>query len=843
MKATTNGTAGGATGHGGPTRRIAGIAAAALLTLLAACDSAEERAQDHLDSALELIAEGETVKGELELRNALKLNDKLALAHLEFGKILESRGNLQGALVRYRTTVELDESLYEGHLRYGQILLAANQLDQALRSSNTAFQLAPDDLEVLTLKAATAYRLGNYESARETLDRAFAIAPDDPKLWLLEAALRSVADAGEAIEDLGEVRTEEGAPVAALAANEGSLEAVTEGLRRNPDDFALALARIGLLAQLGRREEAVTALAEAVERHPEQDSLLETLVREQLRSGQIDAAEQSLRQLYANNPDEPERALDIVRIAIRTRGIEAGLQEIDRIIAELEDPADAWPFTKARIGILIDNDRSEEAEALLVEAIETLGSSRSASEARVVLARMRLIQGRRAEGEAQIAAVLAVDETNAEALALKARLAIRDQDYDTAIADLRKAVREDPENVTILQLLATAHRRNGNRQLAGERLADAVEASDQATEPVLDYVRYLVREGNVRFAIELVEEVVQRRPSDRPLLEALASLYLATGDYVLAEKIGEHLASISPEETIGNEVLAAAKAGQQDYEASVDLLASTREKADDRDDLRRLVLAYARAGRMDEANAVVDERLAKDAGDAEALRLKGLLTLAAGNVQPGLGLLNDAIEAEPGTADPYLALSRAQIGLGNLDAARETLVTGVERTDSDGLRMALAITEERLGNVDGAIDLYRAVLSRQPGFDVAANNFASLLSDTNPTPEQIEEAYRAAKRLRGSSVPQYQDTYGWLLHLRGESADALPILMEAAEGLPEHPVVLYHLGAVQATLGQADRARETLEKAIELAGDAPMPQVQAARELLAGLTVEPAAAQ
>ena len=50
------------------------------------------------------------------------------------------------------------------------------------------------------------------------------------------------------------------------------------------------------------------------------------------------------------------------------------------------------------------------------------------------------------------------------------------------------------------------------------------------------------------------------------------------------------------------------------------------------------------------------------------------------------------------------------------------------------------------------------------------------------------------------------------------------MIESAAEALPEHPIVQYHLGAVLAELGETVRARAALRQAIEAAGESPLPQ-------------------
>ncbi len=74
-------------------------------------------------------------------------------------------------------------------------------------------------------------------------------------------------------------------------------------------------------------------------------------------------------------------------------------------------------------------------------------------------------------------------------------------------------------------------------------------------------------------------------------------------------------------------------------------------------------------------------------------------------------------------------------------------------------------------------------------------------------------------RAADSHVPQFQDTYGWTLHLNGDHNAALRSLLIAVEDLPENPWVQYHIGQTYAALDQDKEARAHLERARELGGE------------------------
>ncbi|MEE3100076.1 MAG: tetratricopeptide repeat protein, partial [Pseudomonadota bacterium] len=127
---------------------------------------------------------------------------------------------------------------------------------------------------------------------------------------------------------------------------------------------------------------------------------------------------------------------------------------------------------------------------------------------------------------------------------------------------------------------------------------------------------------------------------------------------------------------------------------------------------------------------------------------------------------------------------------------------------------------------------------QRPSSTVVANNFASLLADHRASdPEQLDRAFNIAKRFRGSDQPYLTDTYAWLLHLTGSSADALPLLRRAAEQLPTNPLVQYHLGVVLAANGEFSQARNRIERAITLSEQVNFSHLDRAQEVLERIDV------
>ena len=88
---------------------------------------------------------------------------------------------------------------------------------------------------------------------------------------------------------------------------------------------------------------------------------------------------------------------------------------------------------------------------------------------------------------------------------------------------------------------------------------------------------------------------------------------------------------------------------------------------------------------------------------------------------------------------------------------------------------------------------------------------------------------------RELDVPAFQDTYGWIAYRQGKLEDARTYLEPAAAGLPDDPLVQFHLGMTYADLGENEKAIDQLTRAVALAGQSSLPQFEIARAKLRAL--------
>jgi Flp pilus assembly protein TadD len=82
----------------------------------------------------------------------------------------------------------------------------------------------------------------------------------------------------------------------------------------------------------------------------------------------------------------------------------------------------------------------------------------------------------------------------------------------------------------------------------------------------------------------------------------------------------------------------------------------------------------------------------------------------------------------------------------------------------------------------------------------------------------MDEALELAQRARTLAPDSGTiiDTLGWIEHLRGNSAEAVKLLREAAKRSPDHAEIRLHAAIAFASAGFNPEAREHLEAALKL---------------------------
>ena len=422
------------------------------------------------------------------------------------------------------------------------------------------------------------------------------------------------------------------------------------------------------------------------------------------------------------------------------------------------------------------------------------------------------------------------------ALKLRAGWLIEGDKPGEAIQTLRLALDQSPRDAQILTLMAQAHMRAGSRELAGERLSLAVEMSNRAPAESLRYARFLIEEDRFLVAESILIDALRLSNENLAILETLSGIYIHLQDQPRAEGILNRLRNLEgpAAATIANRLQTRLLLRQEKTDETIAFLEGLIESGEEGIGAQAaIVRTHISAGDTEAAALYLDEELTKTPDDPALIYLRAGVHIINGDLEKGEALYRELIAEDPAREGPVRALYRLLSRNDREDEADKVLEAALEANpESDRLRLAKAQRLENTGDIEGAIAIYDALYAKYPNNQGLANNLASLITAHRSDDESLQRAFAIVRRLRGTDVPAFQDTYGWIEYRRGNFEEALVYLEPAAKGLPGDPLAQFHLGMTYLSLKQNDKARETLTRALEVAGDSDLPQFDTARDML-----------
>jgi len=546
--------------------------------LLAACDSADERANAYFTKGVELLEGGELDKAILEFRNALQINQDLVPPRLEFAKALVQKQDFQGAIGNFLKVIELDPENIEARQRVGEILLGARQLDDAMIHIDAAMALDPGNRDLRGLKATGLFRQGKGDDA---VEMANSLLSDDPAS--IPAAL-------------------------VLIGERGALSFADSAITQNPREIGLHLSKLQILEKTGQSDAVGKQLGEMRQLFPGNASIGTALVRWHVGEGNLDAAEAELRTAAAKTAGQEEMresAMNLFRFLRQYRGDETARDELVKMTRRNQDRA-FYLRTLSAFDYQLGN--ANEAIARLNELLETDLEPIEMNESKMTLADLYRRTGNTSGAERLFNDVLEDDPENVDGLRLRSLNALDQDRPEEAISDLRAALNQEPENAQLMTILATAHERNGSPGLALERL----------------YANYLAKEGQAKNAEKVLSDALSRRPDAGEIMAALARLRLAQQNWDGALEMATLLEQIDDAEAerTANGIRIAAAAGQEDFDESIGLLRDMWAQDGQRTSaMENLVRTYVRTGESDKAIDFLEDILKEDPLNMRALLL------------------------------------------------------------------------------------------------------------------------------------------------------------------------------------------------------------------------------
>ena len=815
-----------------PRLTLAVLMFAATLSLTG-CKSDEERAEEYYQSGLALIEAGDVDRALVEFRNVFKYNGFHLQARQLYADTQLARGEVTEAYSQYLRLIEQYPDTVPVRVTLGQIAISRGDWEEAERHGQAAIALAPDQPDVQVIAAALDYRTATL--ANDAAGMADAVAR-------ARAGLDALPDNQTARRILIDDALQGADPQSALPLLDAAIA-------QEPGVLEFQIVKFQLLQTAGDTAASGTQLEAMFAQFPENQEVRTALIAWYMSQQDFDGAEKVLRELAGADTAAPEGHVVLIQFLRAARDADTALAEINRLIAANDGQPDPGPvnaelYRALKAGLDFEAGRQDVAIADLQAVLAKAQPSDQTRRIKLILAQMLVASDNPVGARALVEEVIVEDTTNVEALKMRAIWLIADDRPDAAINDLRAALGQAPRDAAVLTLMAEAHERAGSPDLAGENLSMAVEVSGSAPEPSLRYARFLLRDGRTQAAESVLLDARAANPANLDVLAQLAQMWLGAQDWTRAQELLDTVSTIdSPEaRDMARSLQTALLMGQDRTEDSLAFLESQIGQGDD--DVQAtamIVVTQARSGQLDAARVTLAAALTTTPDDIRLRLLSASIDALDGKLDTAEATLREVIAAEPAQEEPVKILYRLLASTGRAADAAAVVDAGIAaQPDAVELPLIKAGLLEQAGDIDAAIAIHEALYARDTSNVIFANNLASMIATHRDDAASLERAFAVARRLSGMEVPAFQDTYGWIEYRRGNFAQALPDLEAAAIGLPDDPLVQFHLGMTYVALNRPADAAPVLTRALDLAGDSPLPQFQIARDALAALPAVPA---
>jgi len=628
-------------------RLLSLFSAFALILFLAACDTAEERAEAHYASALDLMAQGDADRAIVELRSVFQLVPNHLKARHEIARIfLEEKSNAQQAYTQYLRLVEQYPDDLKARVELSKLAFFSANWEELERHGERAQEISPDDVRV---QAAT--NLMTTEAPKRLLNEL-----------VLDDHLRSQR-LSEALVLLD----------ALISENEGNQRYLRQ--------------RLQVLFTLGDQVAIEEQLVEMVAIFPDDPEHRQTLVRYFLSRGELDKTEAFLRDMAENAPeDEAGARIDLIRFLVELRGEDAARAEITSAISTAPNPI---PYIMIGASLDFVNGNTQSAIASLEEAIaDAPETSDEVNDMKATLARMLVATGNEVGARSLVETVLLEDPSHVASLKMNATWLIEADEADLAIGALRIALDVNPDDPEALTIMARAYTRSGSPDLARDFLSLAVEASGNAPEESIRYATLLISEERFRPAEDVLLPAIRISPTNVELLRTAAQLYIETKDTGRLRQVIDTLARIDTPQAKQLAVnLEAALINQTS--SSDDVMAYLEEIAGqegaDPSSQVKLVLAktHIAAGNLDEALAIYSALAQEFPNDASLIVDFAALQTRNGDPQTGRATIFTALEANPESPNLMWAAASYYEQEGDIDSAIDTYETLYQQDTSN----------------------------------------------------------------------------------------------------------------------------------------------------------------
>ena len=757
--------------------------------------------------------------------------------HLARGEDYLQKRKFQEAVMEFRAAADIDKNSADAHWGLARSYENLGQFYETVEELRTVAELNPENLQAKAKLGSyyLAFQPPNTEEAAKILEDIFARNPNFIEGHILKADLLTAQ--GKSEQEILEIlnyaislnlnRTESYLSLSRYfmkIKKAGEAEkAIQKAISVNPYNAAGYLEYGKFLGYENRNSEAEAQLNKAVAAEPQNIEAREAIAKFYLAQKQFDKAEIAYKQIVEVQENSSESRLELANFYSQVGRENDALSVLNKIVAEFPEYARA----RYRLGEIY-LDRKENGKVT-----------------------------------EQVTELLDLNDNDADALLLRARVNLQENKADEAVKDLEEVLKKQPSQKNALFYMTQARLTLGQTDQARAFIGDLdkyhpgflktgllkIQASFSENEP----------ENALRQSNELLETVKRAFPNaetDAQDLEELRVRALTARGLAFLElgKLGEaradlqEIVRLSPSSTAAAVNLAKVAVAQRNFAEAANLYEKVLA-ADGKnfDALSGLVNVLTEQNQFDRANAKIDSAINGDNGQNDmsaALHyLKSNVFTAQKNMAAAETELKTAIELDENYLPAYSAYASLLTTRNQIDQAVEQYNNVIEKKPSASVYTLLGMLEDGRSNSSQAENHYRKALEITPNTPIASNNLAWLIASGGGN---LDEALRLAQTAvnRSPKTAGFYDTLGWIYYKKELYSPAVEQLKRAvmldeneANRNGQKPAAAFRLrlATALASAGDKSSARREVEISLQNGQNLSEREIQQAKTLLADL--------
>src|SRR5215213_1665011 len=628
--------------------------------------------------------------------------------HLSRGEEYLQKRKFQEAVMEFRAAADIDRDSAAAHWGLARSFEHLEQFNEALEELRKTAELAPENLEAKT-KLGNYYLLVSPPMIAETekiLEEVFAKDARFIEGHILKASLLAAQNKPEK-EVLG---------------------VLAQAIELEPNRTESYISEARYFMKHDKAAEAEAALQKGIAVNPNAAVGLVEYGRFLVFANRATEAEAQFKKAIAAEPQNFEAREAIAEFYVAQKAYEKAeiaYQDLVQIQENsLESRVELANFYTS-IG------RRDDAVAIFSQI---LSETPEYVRARYRLGEIYLEQKETARVAEQIAALLKINDKDAEALLLRARLNLQDNKAEDGVKDLEEILKKLPSHRSALFFMTEARLAMGQTDQARAFIGDLEKYHPNYLKTKLLKIQAAFADNNAENALRLANE----------LYETLKGI-VADSTTMTREVAEIRVRALSARALVNlAKVFVAEKNPAEALKLYENALAADAKNFDA---LSGAIGVLNRQKQFTQAHARADEFLAKSAerNDMQAALhyLKSDVFLAVKNADAAEAELKKAMELDENYLPAYSAYASLLIQKNQTDPAIEQYKKALEMKPSAALFTIIGMLEEARNNASEAEKNYRRALEIAPETPIAANNLAWLIADGGQG--NLDEALRLAQ--------------------------------------------------------------------------------------------------